>query len=121
MPMSSGNYGKELVLDLHDCDVRLITEIRLTRFLDTLCDYLEMTPVESYWWIDLDNKEPHLAGISVVQFIRTSNITVHALTKLERVYINVFSCKDFNADKASAFIRSWFSGKVMTKHIIDRI
>ena len=85
MPMSSGNYGKELILDLHDCDVRLITEPSLERFLDVLCVFLEMEQVQRHWWKDLANEEPHLAGISVVQFIRTSNVTVHALTKIQCV------------------------------------
>jgi len=121
MPMSSGNYGKELILDLHDCDVRLITEPSLERFLDVLCVFLEMEQVQRHWWKDLANEEPHLAGISVVQFIRTSNVTVHALTKIQCVYINLFSCKDFDAEKAAALATSWFSGKVVANHVVDRI
>ena len=119
--MSGANYGKELIVDLHVCDARIITKASIGRFLDELCELIGMEKVERYWWNDLENEEDHLAGISVVQFIKTSNITIHALTKMELVYMNLFSCKDFDATAAVNLIKSWFSGKVKTSIVIARV
>ena len=121
MPLDPGNYGKELIVDLHDCDVRMMTKHCLENFLKSLCELIDMEMVGTHWWEDLDNEEEHLAGISVVQFIKTSSITIHALTKLEHVYINIFSCKDFDVLNTSNFIKSWFSGKVKNSLVMGRV
>jgi S-adenosylmethionine/arginine decarboxylase-like enzyme len=79
------------------------------------------------WWDDLHTPvedketEPHLVGTSAVQFIKTSNITIHTLDIMKRVYLNIFSCKDFDADKVIVLTRDWFVGKVVNKAIIRRI
>lgn len=65
--------------------------------------------------------EPHLKGTSAVQFIMTSNIVIHTLDLLKAVYINVFSCKEFDADVAREFTERWFKGRTVSSHVIDRI
>jgi len=64
--------------------------------------------------------EPHLKGTSAVQFIETSNIVIHTLDILESVYLNIFSCKDFNADAAAKFSAEWFRGEIVDSNVIER-
>ena len=79
------------------------------------------------WWDDhglepeFQQEEPHTKGTTAVQFILTSNITVHTLDLLGNVYINVFSCKDFNDDVALRFSEEWFKGKVVNSQVIERV
>ena len=42
----------------------------------------------------------------------TSNITIHTLDLMGNVYLNIFSCKDFDAKKAADFSRKFFEGRV---------
>lgn len=79
------------------------------------------------WWDDYNvpveerQTEPHLKGTSAVQFIMTSNITIHTLDLMDAVYVNVFSCKDFDAEIVKKFTADWFKGNIVNSLEIDRI
>ena len=114
------DYGKELILDLHGCDPKNFTRARIQEFLERLCARIGMTAEDLHFWDDLDTPEaeretePHLVGTSAIQFIKTSNITIHTLDLLQRVYINIFSCKEFDSDDAARFSVRFF-GATMAK------
>ncbi len=120
------NYGKELILDLHECGFERVTKKYLTKFLKELVEKIDMEACKLTFW-EYDNEDeynnapPHLKGISAVQFISTSNITIHALDDLKRVYLNIFSCKDFNVILAMDYCEKYFGGKVVMNTIIDRL
>jgi S-adenosylmethionine/arginine decarboxylase-like enzyme len=120
-------YGKELILDLHGCDPAKFNRGDLTRFFAELCALIDMQAEDLHFWDDQDTPEneketePHLVGTSAVQFIRTSNVTVHALDLLRRVYLNVFSCKDFDAGAVYSFCLEFFGGHVANRKEVDRL
>jgi len=58
-----------------------------------------------------------LEGWSAMQFIETSSITVHADEVDNRCFIDIFSCKDFDADKAEKFSKTFF-GSLRTKMVV---
>ena len=113
-------YGKELILDIHDCDETMFTKKNIQLFFDELCQLIDMEQVQVHWWEDHMSEEPHLRGVSAVQFIKTSNITIHTLEKLKTVFINIFSCKDFDASNAADFTAFYFSGNVKNHTTIER-
>ena len=121
------DYGKEVILDLHECDPKLFNRTIIGAFFDELCKRIDMEPCLRTWWDDLETPEeekvtePHLVGTSGVQFILTSNITIHTLTVLRRVYLNVFSCKDFDAKVVADFTREWFFGRIVNEVVVRRI
>ncbi len=110
------HYGKELILDLHNCDPVTFTRIVIEKYFEELCDLIDMERETLHWWDYEDFPEeykkapPHLKGISAIQFIKTSNIIVHTLDELKRIYVNIFSCKDFNAKVARVFTEKTFKG-----------
>ncbi len=120
-------YGKELVLDMHGCDPSLFNRQSLRVFFKQLCELIDMQPEARHFWDDVGvpleerETEPHLVGTSAIQFIRTSNITVHTLDLLEAVYLNIFSCKDFDAEAAADFTVSFFKAKKSHSRVLDRI
>ena len=113
-------YGKELILDVHDCGIDKFNELDINKFFIELCDKIKMVRVQTHWWVDHMSEEPHLKGVTAVQFIQTSNITIHTLEKLECIYINIFSCKDFDTLAATNFVTDFFGGIVTNMHIIER-
>ena len=127
MKSNKSGYGKELILDLHDCDSSIFTRIGIKNYLNKLCVLIDMEQCELYFWDDVgvppekQQTKPHLKGTSAVQFILTSNITIHALDILGNIYINVFSCKDFNHDKVGQFTAKWFKGVIVNQQIIERL
>ena len=118
-------YGKELILDLHNCDATRFNKMSLDKFFVDLAELTDMELCKRYWWtMDECPPEwrdiPHLNGISAVQFISTSNFTIHTLTDLKAVYLNIFTCKDFDVFEAVYFTRQFFSGDVVTCETIVR-
>lgn len=120
------SYGKELILDLHECNPKKFGRKLIRKFLRELCDSIDMKRCELFWWDDygLPPKErqtqPHLKGTSAVQFIMTSNVTIHTLDILRNVYLNIFSCKEFDAHEAKRFSAKFFEGKVVTFKVLER-
>jgi len=121
-------YGKELILDIHECNVPLAFPRRdIENFFIQLCEKIDMERCELFWWDYADEPEeykkapPHLKGISAVQFIKTSNITIHILDELKKVYLNIFSCKNFNTNEAANFALLYFGGKTLHSTTLERI
>ena len=124
---TKNNYGTELIIDLHDCDSAKFTRKHLKRYFVELCDLIDMERCKLSWFDDHgvhpdeQQTEPHLKGTTAVQFIMTSNIVIHTLDLLGAVYVNIFSCKDFDPEVAADFTAKWFKGKIVNSHLIDRI
>ena len=121
------SYGKELIIDLHNCDSSRFTRKFIKQYFIKLCDLIDMERAKLSWWDDHgvspdeQQTEPHLKGTAAVQFIMTSNIVIHTLDLMGAVYINIFSCKDFDPKVAADFTVNWFKGKIVNSHFIDRI
>ncbi len=122
------NYGKELILDLHDVkNIHLFNRKDLEHFFIDLCDLIDMEREDLHFWDETYTPEAekyteeHLIGTSAVQFIRTSNIVIHTLDVMKRVYLNIFTCKDFDPEVAKEFCRKYFNGTVVNYHVIDRV
>jgi S-adenosylmethionine/arginine decarboxylase-like enzyme len=126
-PPTGQPYGKELILDIHKADPTKFTRPNITRFMNALCDLIGMVREDLHFWDYEDcpglkaNEPPHLQGTSAVQFIRTSNITIHTLDTLERVYVNIFSCKTFDAAAAGVFTADWFGGVIVQSTVAVRV
>lgn len=121
------NYGKELIIDLHDCNRGKFTRENLKKYFKELCKLIDMKRCKLVFWDDegLPEEEkqtlPHTKGTSAVQFILTSNVTVHCLDLLGNVYVNIFSCKDFDTIKAAEFTKKYFGGEIVKHHEITRL
>lgn len=121
------NYGMELIIDLHDCDTKKFTRTQIGKYFDTMIEVLEMEKGDRYFWDDVGvpkkyrQTDPKTKGTTAIQFILTSNITIHTLDILKQVYINIFSCKEFKTMMALAYTHDFFKGEVMSLRKIDRI
>ncbi len=119
-------YGLELILDLHGCDSNVFTRKSIERFCDELCDLIDMERCDLHFWDDVGvvqeerQTDPKTKGTSAVQFILTSTIVIHTLDLMKTVYVNVFSCKEFDTHEAAQFTANWFDSKDWTKRVVTR-
>lgn len=118
---NSKPYGMELIIDLHDCDLTgIVNKEKLTEFFVVLCEKIDMKRHgEPLFWEDFSST-PHLHGVSAMQFIETSTIVCHPLPMLNSVYINIFSCKDFNSKVALKFCAEFWRAKKEVHTVINR-
>ena len=139
-PPTTEPYGFELLMDLAGCNKKLFTKKMLSSYCKHLCGRTDMVPVKLVFWdqiwrLRIDrwisklthmlgitkadwkpgfaSYEDHLNGITCVQFIETSNITIHTLSNTGTVLINFFTCKDFDRDIVLDFTREWWGGAGM--------
>lgn len=103
-------WGQLTTIDLGDCDkIRLADLAALRIFLAGLCSAIEMQAhgaplVERFG-------EGSLHGNSGIQFIKTSSITVHCDEQGGGCYIDLFSCKQFDAKKAERYSAEFWGAK----------
>lgn len=120
-------YGKELILDLHDCNPKTFNRGSLGNYFIKLCKKIDMKRCELHFWDEEGVPkeelltEPHVVGTSAVQFILTSNITIHTLDILQKVFVNVFSCKDYDSDIVAEFTEGWFDGTIVNRVEVNRL
>ena len=119
-------YGQELILDLHACDRTKFTRPFIEQFCTDLCKLIDMERCVLHFWDDVgvpENEKQTSAktkGTSAVQFILTSTIVIHTLDLMKAVYVNIFSCKEFDTDEAAAFTAKWFGSSDWTANVVIR-
>ena len=116
-------FGMELVLNLYDCDGKKVSQAKSIRqFAVKLCD--EVIGMKRYGRTlipHFGHDNPITSGYSLVQLIETSSVTAHFSESKRAVYLNIFSCKWFDAGKAAQFCKEWFGAKAMTKRLLPRL
>lgn len=119
-------YGFELIMDLYDCNISKFNRKDLENYFIKICKAIDMKRCKLCFWDDLNVKpeerqtSPKTKGTSAVQFILTSNITLHTLDLLKSVYVNIFSCKKFDKNIAENLTKEWFEAKECHSRFIER-
>lgn len=114
-------FGLEVVLDLHDCNPRIIRSAKkLSEYATRLCKLLKMKKFGRTLLPHFGYQAEHTKGYSMLQFIETSSITGHFSEYWNSAYINIFSCKDFDVKKAIGFTVRFFGSKKFKKTVLNR-
>ena len=119
-------YGQELILDLHDCDTAKFNRVDIEKYCKELCELIKMERCDLYFWDDVGVAEeerqvhPKTKGTSAVQFILTSTIIIHTLDLMKAVYVNIFSCKEFDTNEAAEFTAKWFTSTDWKARVVVR-
>lgn len=112
-------WGKSAVIDLFGCNHDTLTDPEgLEKFIQELVKTIDMVAqgecyVERFGQGDLE-------GYSAMQFIETSSVTVHLDEVGNRAFIDIFSCKDFDANKAEEFSKTYFQAQSVKSTIVER-
>jgi S-adenosylmethionine decarboxylase len=107
-------FGKELVIDLFDCDIEIISsKKKLKEFIVKICQLIKMKRYGEPFIEKFGLSKDFTVGYSIVQLIETSSITGHFSEFWKSSYINIFSCKNFSEKKATAFTKKFFKAKRM--------
>jgi S-adenosylmethionine decarboxylase len=114
-------FGMEVILDLAECDPKTIrSRESLVTFAKELCRVIDMKAYGEPLAVRFGLNEPKTAGYSLVQLIETSSITGHFSEEWNKAYINIFSCKTFDADVATEFTKQFFGAKSFTQTVVVR-
>ena len=111
-------YGKHLMLTCEGCnDALLDTEI-MANFLKQLADDIDMIrygePIVARFGDGIQ------VGISAVQLITTSALTVHTNDAARDLYLDVFSCKWFDEKTVFSKVESFYQPQSIMHQIVLR-
>jgi S-adenosylmethionine/arginine decarboxylase-like enzyme len=113
--VTSERYGRELILDLGGCNVEHFTAGMIEAYCVLLCERINMRRCGFHCAISEPSDEtegnPKTHGVSAVQFLYASSITVHALDLLGQLFVNVFSCDEFDPAEVERFTIDWFGAQ----------
>lgn len=114
-------YGMEVVMDVYDCDPEVIKSAKqLKIFVTKMCQLLDMKKYGNTLVHHFGHSCPKTSGYSLLQFIETSSITGHFSELWNTAYINIFSCRMFDAKKTVNFTKKFFKAKRVTSRAIVR-
>lgn len=117
--MTDKPYGYSLHMSLADGDVGKFNRKGIRRYFRELCVLIGMKRCKLVWWDDVGVPEEeqqiaeHTKGTSAVQFILTSGIMIHTLVLTGKVYVDMFTCKEYDEDKAKEFTADYFNGRML--------
>ena len=114
-------WGYHLMLDCGGCDFEGMTNKQhLQNFVKELVIAIDMTAVGEPWIertaIGLLDKE----GFSLYQLIVTSNISAHFVDSSRQIYLDVFSCKEFEQDIVKQVVEKYFSPARIKTNFLHR-
>lgn len=102
-------WGKHLIIDMSAGDRERVQSARhISRFVETLVEAIGMQGYGAPLLEHFSEHVPEAAGYSLVQLIETSAITGHFCDLSGDAYIDIFSCKDFDAELAVEVVRAAF-------------
>ena len=114
-------FGPHLTLDLSDCPMEpLINAEALYDLLNNLPEVMDMSKMtlpHVVKWLDDGAKIPGFSGFVM---IAESHISFHTFPERNYVFLDLFSCKPFDTDKATEFILHFFKPKKVEKNVMIR-
>jgi len=115
------NYGKELILDLFECDPKIIrSKKKILEYSNKICNLIKMKKYGKPICERFGFGKDFTAGFSLVQLIESSLVSGHFSELWNKVYINIFSCKNFDDKKAAAFTEKFFKAKKIKNRVLIR-
>lgn len=113
-------FGPHLTLDIKGYDKEKMTYERIFNFLQRIPGEIGMTAITQPYVFPYSGLVPEDKGITGIAIIAESHISVHTFELKDYVFIDIFSCKPFDTERAINLISEEFGTKSMTVNIVER-
>lgn len=111
-------YGKHLMVTAASCSENLLDIPTVSRFITEMVPAIDMVPYGDL--VIARFGEGIEVGISAVQLIVTSAITIHTNDTFRDMYLDVFSCKWFDEAIILRMINDFFSPVEIKENVVLR-
>lgn len=112
MTKEENGFGPHLMLDLNDCDAKKLDDLDLCfSFLDDLPDLINMTKITQPHVFRYSGLVPEDKGITGMVIIAESHISIHTFPLKQYAFIDIFSCKPFDTNRALEYALKLFGCK----------
>jgi S-adenosylmethionine decarboxylase len=114
-------FGPHLILDGSKCDTaKLADRHAIERILTDYPRAIGMTRIGGPYMFEYQAPDPAYSGVSGLVVIAESHIAIHTFPALDYFSMDIFSCKNFDHEKAIAYIREALDVREMDRMLIQR-
>lgn len=114
-------WGILTSLDLYNCNPQTIRDAeKIKEYVKELCHLIAMKPFGECQVVHF-GQDARVAGYSMIQLIETSLISGHFANLTNAVYIDIFSCKYYDAEETARFSQRFFQAESINTHVVKRI
>jgi S-adenosylmethionine decarboxylase len=114
-------FGPHLMLDGYGCAKAKLEDLNLIyRILDDLPARIGMTKIMPPYVFKYSGVKPEDWGLSGFVLIAESHVSIHTFPEKNFVSVDIFSCKSFDADLASAYLKLAFGMTKFETNVVDR-
>ena len=110
-----------LVIDGFQADPASLKDVDLVHdFLDWFPDRIGMTPIAPPQVYTYRSRKEEDWGVSGFVLIAESHITVHTFPDRSYLNVDVFSCREFDAEESLSIVKTWFGLKRTESRVLER-
>jgi S-adenosylmethionine decarboxylase len=119
--MKQKSFGPHLTLDLKGCPKEVLENYELHfNYLKTLPQMIDMTPITQPYVFPYAGLVPEDKGITGIVIIAESHLSIHSFQEKNYTFIDIFSCKDFDVDKAVEYTVQLFQPESFEMNVVER-
>jgi S-adenosylmethionine decarboxylase len=108
-----------LVLDGHGCDIKKIGDLKIVyNFLDDVPNRIGMTKMIQPYVVRWKDKGSVHEGLTGFVTIAESHLAVHTFPDNGRVYVDIFSCKQFDKEMVIKIFKETFKPKRLNHKVV---
>ena len=114
-------FGPHLMLDLSDCDPFILQDVtKCLQFLIDVSDAIGMTRITQPYVFPYSGVNEEDWGVTGSVIIAESHISIHTFPFKKYAFVDIFSCKPFDMEKATHFTCKYFNCKNPDVHYASR-
>ena len=114
-------FGPHLMLDGYGCDKAKLQDLNLIyRILEELPKRISMTRIMPPYVFKYSGIKPEDWGISGFVLIAESHISIHTFPEKAFISVDIFSCKPFDSEVASDYLKGAFEMSKVECNVLDR-
>ena len=114
-------FGPHITLDLKGCPKEVLSDYNLHfNYLKSLPELIRMTPITQPYVFPYSGLVPEDKGITGIVIIAESHISVHSFEDKGYCFIDIFSCKDFDVERAIQITKDLFKPEDCEINVVAR-
>jgi len=114
-------FGPHVTIDAKECDFAKMTDYKnIYDILNDLPGIVGMTKMTLPMVVPWLDKGATVEGYSGFVMISESHISIHTFPEKDYVFIDIFSCKPFEIEKAIDFFKQRLGIQKMTVNVVER-
>lgn len=114
-------FGPHLMLDMHKCDrKRLVNLDEMYNLLRDLPGKVGMTRITNPKVMKYQDKWSETEGITGFVILAESHISLHTFPDDDFVFVDIFSCRNFDYEATKNYLIKFFGSKSPKTHLVKR-